>query len=539
MVHQSIGTDILSEILSRATLQTVGRCRLASKECNDLTYRSYFMHLHCQRTRTISGFLLASMMSHKHPAEFVSTDNNIPNIVSLRFLPGCARILACTNQGLLLCLNSRPKCHRIPEYYVCKPTTKEWQQIPNPKTRYFARNVAMMVLRLDPLRYKIIRLSEPSHLRNLNRKHAYEHCFCCEVFDSERWAWRQLEEMYLPYDEVLTSKPAISACGAFHWLTSEKNILAFNADDETWTMLSVPDAVNNKSYYLQLAGYQGKLACLRKERGREDCFELWVMEDYFGKKLWNKKHTVSTKPLQIEERFVSPEALYNAENALKVVSEPLVAFVESDTVHVYGLKSVNLPFCEHCITSKQYRLKFSRKYWVYPIKKNSDVFLVFKEYKARVELEFGKTIKCLRTDNGGKYTDNESLTYYRKEEAARTAYYVVNRSSSTTIRLKTPIEMWTGKPTDYCYLHAFGCPVAHKIVISRDVIFVKYQLQRKDGDDSTIKEKSETVLVYVENNLEKEDSDSSEAAPELEKQELVESEAIEVRRLTRERPPLV
>ena len=62
---------------------------------------------------------------------------------------------------------------------------------------------------------------------------------------------------------------------------------------------------------------------------------------------------------------------------------------------------------------------YSRKYWVYPIKKNSDVFLVFKEYKARVELEFGKTIKCLRTDNGGKYTDNESLTYYRKEGIQR------------------------------------------------------------------------------------------------------------------------
>ena len=39
---------------------------------------------------------------------------------------------------------------------------------------------------------------------------------------------------------------------------------------------------------------------------------------------------------------------------------------------------------------------YSRKYWVYPIKKKSDVFPVFKEYKARVELEFGKTIKCLR-----------------------------------------------------------------------------------------------------------------------------------------------
>ncbi|KAH9658914.1 retrovirus-related pol polyprotein from transposon TNT 1-94-like protein [Citrus sinensis] len=210
-----------------------------------------------------------------------------------------------------------------------------------------------------------------------------------------------------------------------------------------------------------------------------------------------------------------------------------------------GLKSVSLPFCEHCITSKQHRLKFSRsiarskyipdlihsnvwespdismggaKYmvtfiddysrrcWAYLIKKKSDVFSVFKEYKARVELESGKKIKCLRTDNGGEYTD----------EVAKTACYLVNRSPSTAIGLKTAMEMWTGKPADYSYLHAFGCPV-------------------RDEDDGTTKEKSETVPVYVENNLE--NSDSSEAAPEHEEQEPVESETPEVRRSTRERRP--
>ena len=95
-------------------------------------------------------------------------------------------------------------------------------------------------------------------------------------------------------------------------------------------------------------------------------------------------------------------------------------------------KLVSLPFCEHCITSKQHKLKFSRsiarskcilnlihydiwespdismggaKYkvtiindysrrcWVYSIKKKSDIFLVFKEYKAHVELESSKKIK--------------------------------------------------------------------------------------------------------------------------------------------------
>ena len=54
-------------------------------------------------------------------------------------------------------------------------------------------------------------------------------------------------------------------------------------------------------------------------------------------------------------------------------------------------------------------------------------------------------------------------------------------------------------------------PIAHKIVISKDVIFVEDQLQMRDKDDNTIKEKSETMPVYVKNNLE--DSDSSEVIP--------------------------
>ncbi|KAH9655417.1 Integrase catalytic domain-containing protein [Citrus sinensis] len=300
-----------------------------------------------------------------------------------------------------------------------------------------------------------------------------------------------------------------------------------------------------------------------------------------------------------------------SEQGLKILSERKL---------LSGLKSVSLPFCEYCVTSKQHRLKFSRsiakskcildlihsdvwespdismrgaKYmvtfiddysrrcWVYPIKKKSDVFHVFKEYKARVELESSKKIKCLRTDNGGEYTDGEFLAFCKQEgiqrqftvaytpqqngvaerinrtlteriramlrtaglpnsfsaEAVKIACYIVNRSPSTAIGLKTVIEMWTGKPTDYSYLHAFGCPVyviynaqertkldpksrrciflgyadrvkgyrlwdptAHKIVISRAIIFVENQLQMKDGDDGTVKEKSEIVPIKRDGN---------------------------------------
>ncbi|GJU86091.1 retrovirus-related pol polyprotein from transposon TNT 1-94 [Tanacetum coccineum] len=58
--------------------------------------------------------------------------------------------------------------------------------------------------------------------------------------------------------------------------------------------------------------------------------------------------------------------------------------------------------------------------WVYPIKKKSDVFEVFNDYKARVELDSGKKIK---------------------------------------FELKTSMEMWTGKTVNYFDLHIFGSPV--------------------------------------------------------------------------------
>ncbi|KAK0608590.1 hypothetical protein LWI29_032951 [Acer saccharum] len=81
-------------------------------------------------------------------------------------------------------------------------------------------------------------------------------------------------------------------------------------------------------------------------------------------------------------------------------------------------------------------------------------------------------------------------------------------------------------------------PTAHKVVISRDVIFVEDQLQ-KEEDNITSKENSETTDVQVENNPEQEDSISSEAEPEHETQVTDESEAPEVRRSTRERRPPV
>ena len=47
---------------------------------------------------------------------------------------------------------------------------------------------------------------------------------------------------------------------------------------------------------------------------------------------------------------------------------------------------------------------FSRKVWVYVLKRKVDVFNMFKQFRAMMEKRNGRTIKHLRTENGAEFT---------------------------------------------------------------------------------------------------------------------------------------
>ena len=53
----------------------------------------------------------------------------------------------------------------------------------------------------------------------------------------------------------------------------------------------------------------------------------------------------------------------------------------------------------------------SRFTWIYFIRKKSDVFEYFKEFKNMVEKKTGKCIKILRSDQGGEYISGAFETY--------------------------------------------------------------------------------------------------------------------------------
>uniref|UniRef100_A0A2N9FA25 Integrase catalytic domain-containing protein n=1 Tax=Fagus sylvatica TaxID=28930 RepID=A0A2N9FA25_FAGSY len=234
-----------------------------------------------------------------------------------------------------------------------------------------------------------------------------------------------------------------------------------------------------------------------------------------------------------------------------------------------GIKSCKLDFCKYCIMGKQCRVRFktathktkgildyvhsdiwgpvrtpskggaqyfmsfiddySRKAWVYFLKNKSEAFAKFKIWKAEVENQTGRKIKCLRTDNGTEYRDGDFLKFCEEHgikrhftvqktsqqngvaerlnrtitetarclrlnaelpkifwaEAVDMACYIINQSPRVALDGKVAEEVWTGQEVDYSFMRIFGClayvhilgedsfgiQLRKKVVISRDVVF--------------------------------------------------------------------
>ncbi|KAE8686551.1 cytochrome P450 71A9-like [Hibiscus syriacus] len=174
------------------------------------------------------------------------------------------------------------------------------------------------------------------------------------------------------------------------------------------------------------------------------------------------------------------------------------------------------------------------------VKAKSEVFEKFKLWKAEVENQTGRKIKCLRSDNGTEYTDSQFLQFCKEHgiqrhftvrktpqqngvaermnrslnerarclrlnaglpkhfwaEAVNMACYLINRSPRASLAGKVVEEVWTGH--DECIFlgykkgvkgFKFWDPVAKKVVISRDVIF---------DEQSMLQQKQDTTVVDFE-----------------------------------------
>jgi Reverse transcriptase (RNA-dependent DNA polymerase)/GAG-pre-integrase domain/Integrase core domain len=207
-----------------------------------------------------------------------------------------------------------------------------------------------------------------------------------------------------------------------------------------------------------------------------------------------------------------------------------------------GVKPSTLKFCEHCVFGKQKKVQFqlssttsggileyihsdvwgpsphksitgleyfvtfvddfSRMCWVFFLKQKSEVFETFRGWKTQVELQTGKKVKCIRSDNGGEYRSKEFDEYCASQgivrhftvpenpqqngvaerlnrtllekarsmcskaqlskqfwaEAVNYSRFLVNVSPHSAIGFQTPFELWHGRPADYSVVKVFGSP---------------------------------------------------------------------------------
>ena len=133
------------------------------------------------------------------------------------------------------------------------------------------------------------------------------------------------------------------------------------------------------------------------------------------------------------------------------------------------------------------------------MKHKSEVFNVFKQWKAKVENQTGRKLKCIICDNETEYKENTFLEFCKNEGIARhftvkktpqhngvakrmnitllerarcmrlntrlpkmfwvevvnTVVYLINRSPCSAINFKVPEEVWTRRLVNKCNLRIF------------------------------------------------------------------------------------
>ncbi|OMO91745.1 F-box protein [Corchorus olitorius] len=188
-----------------------------------------------------------------------------------------------------------------------------------------------MVLRLNPLRVKVVRVFESYNYEENQDLQDYDYeyensRYKYEIFDSETWEWKPQKDLLSPFSESLLPKQmgAILAYGGLHWLTmSGKNMLSFFEDKQSWELVPLPETETEDALFssvrTRLTKDEGKLGVIYEKSHRKgiEMVELWIMkQDCDGKRLWSKKHELNFEACNEQIRDCSVLSFYNPDVVL-------------------------------------------------------------------------------------------------------------------------------------------------------------------------------------------------------------------------------
>ncbi|GKV49234.1 hypothetical protein SLEP1_g55997 [Rubroshorea leprosula] len=118
--------------------------------------------------------------------------------------------------------------------------------------------------------------------------------------------------------------------------------------------------------------------------------------------------------------------LYKGKDAIIITDNTVHSVEKEGTIILGGYKEkfVTLNNVYHVLELKADVVHVGKRIddvftWVYFVKKKSEVFLKFQEFKETVERALGRKIKWLQTDNGGEFTSDAFNSFCRSEGIRR------------------------------------------------------------------------------------------------------------------------
>ncbi|KAI3897071.1 hypothetical protein MKW92_004042 [Papaver armeniacum] len=295
---------IVFEILTRMSLgDLLHHFQWVCRDWHHRIHESKFQLIHSHRTPIVaSGFFLVLKRSVENTSDsirffpFYNDPSSPPQnpYPSLDFLPSpSVEIAGSSAYGSMFCCVTPDKSRTtksIPIFYICKPATREWRKIPNPRTRFQNFGMRIVVTQTHPtLQYKIVRLSHGGVILEYH----------CEMFDSVTWVWKRLPDVKTS-GCLVHSFGGVYINGCLHWINNRRQIYVLSIEQEKWDAVVhlPPDIECELNFRPLLILIDGKIGVLLSSI--KEWTELWVLENYYSHTSWKKRYRKDLRALSRE-----------------------------------------------------------------------------------------------------------------------------------------------------------------------------------------------------------------------------------------------
>lgn len=112
------------------------------------------------------------------------------------------------------------------KYYICNPTTAQWALLP-PPAHHHGDDPAVVIVMQEPVTYNF-----DADYFLVCAYEIFEGVFGFETFSSEKWEWRNSNEIVAA--EKIVSGSGVSVMGAAYWRTTMQSVVAFDPVADTW-----------------------------------------------------------------------------------------------------------------------------------------------------------------------------------------------------------------------------------------------------------------------------------------------------------------